>query len=470
MIANTLKKNPLLPTTAGLGVGAGIAAAAGLPKATPTSLVTPKPTATPTPKPAPDGQSAIRQYLLNNGIGNDQIGYDKANNSVTVGGQSFITPATVQGGTSYATKAALDSALQGYQTRQQTSQTNSKIDSLLKAIESDIGTYKPSTFSYDPNSDPVYQAALQRAQANAGQASGNAMADLARRGILDSTITSDRLGQIQQDAYGDVTANLLPQLFQQAYTRFQDSESNRYNAYRDKQSDTASLLSNILGVSNDRQADQQQQWSNDFATKDQTFNQGMQTKQFDRGVLESDRNYNRGVLESDRNYDRGVLESDRNYDRGVLESDRNYNRGVLESDRNYGLAKDDNSRQWASYNLSKKNSQTDNKRADSNASYGRLMDIWQATGVAPTGLESYGVQQGTPYGQQQKEKAATYEDAYKDIDNSLFVQKEVNAMGQSTGRYSVTNPEGLADYIFSLDLPEAETKRLYQRYGLKWGG
>jgi gramicidin S synthase 2/tyrocidine synthetase-3 len=71
--------------------------------------------------------------------------------------------------------------------------------------------------------------------------------------------------------------------------------------------------------------------------------------------------------------------------------------------------------------------------------------------------------------QKQAPQVATYEDACKDIDSSLYVQKQVDQYGNSTGQYVVFNPKGLEDYIFSLGLPEAETRRLYQRYGLPWG-
>ena len=83
------------------------------------------------------------------------------------------------------------------------------------------------------------------------------------------------------------------------------------------------------------------------------WQQAMDERNFDRSVLESDRNYDRAAMESDRNFDRNVLESDRayeqaleqlrwqqaaderNYNRDVLESDRNYARSTMESDRNY---------------------------------------------------------------------------------------------------------------------------------------
>jgi len=82
-------------------------------------------------------------------------------------------------------------------------------------------------FSYDPNSDPAYQAALRRAQENAQTASGNAMAELNKRGILNSSITSDRLGQIEQSEYGRVSDTILPQLMQQAYSRYQNEQAQQ---------------------------------------------------------------------------------------------------------------------------------------------------------------------------------------------------------------------------------------------------
>lgn len=85
-------------------------------------------------------------------------------------------------------------------------------------------------FSYDPSSDPVYQKAIAQAKTNATAASGDAMAALNKRGILDSTITSDRVAGIQQDAVSNVDANLLPQLSQQAFQRYQDTENQKSQA------------------------------------------------------------------------------------------------------------------------------------------------------------------------------------------------------------------------------------------------
>lgn len=95
---------------------------------------------------------------------------------------------------------------------------------------------QPPGFNYDPKSDPVYQAALASARANAQNAGGDAMADLNKRGILDSTITSDRVAGISADAVSQVDSNLLPQLSQQAYQRFQDDRTRQDSLkYQDDQ-------------------------------------------------------------------------------------------------------------------------------------------------------------------------------------------------------------------------------------------
>lgn len=81
---------------------------------------------------------------------------------------------------------------------------------------------QPGQFSYDPNTDPIYQAALASAKANAQSAGGDAMAELNKRGILDSTITGDRVSGIMADAVSGVETNLMPQLASQAYGRYRD--------------------------------------------------------------------------------------------------------------------------------------------------------------------------------------------------------------------------------------------------------
>jgi hypothetical protein len=108
--------------------------------------------------------------------------------------------------------------------------TQPRVSNPADAVKAQMQPAAPSQFSYDPNTDPVYQKALTQARANAQSASGDAMAALNKRGILDSTITSDRVAGIQQDAVSNVDANLLPQLSAQAFQRYQDAENQKNQA------------------------------------------------------------------------------------------------------------------------------------------------------------------------------------------------------------------------------------------------
>ncbi|GAN11032.1 conserved hypothetical protein [Mucor ambiguus] len=87
-----------------------------------------------------------------------------------------------------------------------------------------IANQQPAQFSYDPNNDPAYQAALQRARSNIDAGNSQAQAEMNRRGILNSTITSDRMGEIAANEMGNVETTVLPQLMQQAYQQYLNNQ------------------------------------------------------------------------------------------------------------------------------------------------------------------------------------------------------------------------------------------------------
>ncbi|RCW44214.1 hypothetical protein [Paenibacillus prosopidis] len=226
------------------------------------------------------GQSYVRREL--EGAGFTNIGYDKGRNMVTAGGMDVLQPDKVVNGSSIASGDRLKQAISQIRERE----NQKKQQDLYTRLESMLGSApKPQEFNYNAEADPVYQAALRRAGANAQTATGNAMAEMNRRGLLNSTIMGDRAAQIQQGEYGRVSDEILPQLIQQAYGRYRDTYSDQYQQYRDQVGDVGNLLSttNQLG---------QQALDNQF--RDQSF---------DRGVLESDRAFDRGVLESDRQFE-----------------------------------------------------------------------------------------------------------------------------------------------------------------------
>lgn len=83
-----------------------------------------------------------------------------------------------------------------------------------------IATREATPFSYDRDSDPAYQTAVSRARSNIEQGNSAAQAEMNRRGILNSTITSDRMGEIASQEMGRVESEIAPQLEQAAYQRY----------------------------------------------------------------------------------------------------------------------------------------------------------------------------------------------------------------------------------------------------------
>ncbi|WP_026021482.1 hypothetical protein [Paenibacillus senegalensis] len=113
----------------------------------------------------------------------------------------------------------------------------------------------PQQFSYNPQTDPQYQAALRQAQQNAQTAGNNAMVQMGSRGIGNSSMTTDRVAQIQQSELGRVSDTVLPQLMQQAYQRYAD-DANRdwqrqlanYQAAQDNQNRLSELVPLLSGL------------------------------------------------------------------------------------------------------------------------------------------------------------------------------------------------------------------------------
>lgn len=101
--------------------------------------------------------------------------------------------------------------------------TNAQQGSDYMAQMAAIAQRQVTPFSYDPNSDPAYQAALTRAKSNIEAGNAQNQAEMNRRGILNSTITSDRGSEIAAQEMGNVETTVLPQLMQQAYQKYIDN-------------------------------------------------------------------------------------------------------------------------------------------------------------------------------------------------------------------------------------------------------
>lgn len=113
---------------------------------------------------------------------------------------------------------------------QQTTQQNSTISQLLSSMMEK--TNQPTKeFSYSIESDPAYQAALARARSNIDAGNAQAQAEMNRRGILNSTITSDRMGEISSKEMGRVESEVVPQLMQQAFQRYMNEQQQEQQRF-----------------------------------------------------------------------------------------------------------------------------------------------------------------------------------------------------------------------------------------------
>lgn len=213
-------------------------------------------------------------------------------------------------------------------------------------------------FSYDPNTDPAYQAQRQLAQLRAGDATRNALETANEKGILGSSMNVSQLGQIQQRAEQEAAA-YIPEYRQQAYGQHQDrlsrvgellgqarnlrgdqfnesvTEANLTGNYMSPEA--RSLVNNLLTLKADTEAN----WSRmsdsqrtaarqqGDALRAQLQGMGVDSSMFGADVAANDARGNLGAAglrtmagqELDTNQDI----DQRNYDRSVFENDRAYN-------------------------------------------------------------------------------------------------------------------------------------------------
>ncbi|ASS66207.2 hypothetical protein [Paenibacillus sp. RUD330] len=293
---------------------------------------------------AQPGEAGVRKYFNDNGYSN--VGYDKARGMVTVNGMDALAPSRIAGGTSYASNDALAASLSKVRNTEMGNKVNGQLANIEELLKKP--SYTPGQFNYDASADPIYQAALARAKTNAQGASGDAMAELNKRGILDSTITGDRVAGIQQDAVNQVDSELIPQLTQQAYQRWQNEENMKYQQSRDSVGDAGNLLSQLMGVDQANRGNDQQQWDN-------RFQYGQAIGQFGNGQQTLQNKQNQENMAYQRARDAiGDKQWQAQFDQSVKQFGLNYalqqlseNNQAAYQQAQIALSQDDNLRQWS---------------------------------------------------------------------------------------------------------------------------
>ena len=238
--------------------------------------------------------------------------------------------------------------------------------SYSEAVKSDLSSVLgKKKFNYDIGSDKLFSQ-YKDSYTKAGKTAmedtvGNA--SMLTGGYANSYAVT--AGQQAYDRYMSKLNDKIPELEQRAYERYRDEEDSaykrlntligleetEYGRYRDNVADYNTNREFEYNKNKDAQAQKnwQAQFDRDKYVNDRDYNRGVleSDRKYNRDVLENDRDYNRGVYESDRKYNRDVLENDRDYNRGVYKSDRKYNRDVLENDRDYNRGVYESDRAYA---------------------------------------------------------------------------------------------------------------------------
>ena len=190
----------------------------------------------------------------------------------------------------------------------------SKYDDLINSNLNSI--LNREKFSYDPNSDALYQQYKDNYTRNGQTAMKDTMgnAALLTGGYGNSYAVT--AGQQAYNNYMQQLADKIPELEQRAYERYRDDTSDLYN-----QSD---LLSTLEGRDYGRYRDDMSDYLND---RDYYYNAYNNERNFDYGKYRDDV----GDAKDDRNFnyqkDRDAVADSqwqKQYDRGVYESDRDY--------------------------------------------------------------------------------------------------------------------------------------------------
>lgn len=345
-------------------------------------------------------QVSIRDFLKRQGITN--IGWDNQQKQATVGGQALNVNTTVRDGRSFANRDELMAAINRIRGQQQQTTTGTtpvqtqpqnyqaNVAEIIQSLQQ-RASQQPEPFQYNPYQDPNYQNALQMARRNAELASNRNLAEMNRRGILSSTITSDRGARIQQQELGRVTSEILPQLIDQAYQRYMNEQALRQQQFQ-----------NLASLADRMSALDQQAWQNRFA-----YGQAIGTMPSGQQTLERQRlDLARQAQEFDQQMAREQFEYQQARD---AIADERYKQEFDEDVRRFGLqyALDKATRE-GQLSLSRGQLALSQQRLADERQQRNLENLyrqWEVTGVAPEGIP--GIPAGTPYPTQPSAPSAT---------------------------------------------------------------
>ena len=232
-----------------------------------------------------------------------------------------------------AAKAALESQLAnkpgGYQ-----SQWQSQLDDAINKI------LNREKFSYDLNGDALYQQYkdkyIQQGKMAMADTMGQAAAMTGGYGNSYAAAVGNQAYQASLQQLNDI----VPELYQMAYDRYNQEGQDLYNQY--------AMLGERENMDYSRYRDSVNDWQ---AERDYLTGRYDSERNFDYSKYADDRNFQYGKYADDRNLAYNQYVDDRNFDYNQYINDRNYEYDKYVNDRNfaYGQYADDKSYAYNDY-------------------------------------------------------------------------------------------------------------------------
>ncbi len=269
---------------------------------------------------------ALADYVTNKGLP-FEIKYN--NGLVSVGGQT-LKPVFEENGYAYVDAAELDrviaaaKAQSGYQTGSDILEKNSQkyepyYDKLLDAL------VNRETYSYDPDSDPVYQSYLSQYNREGDRAMRDAMG--AAAGMTGGYTNSAAVtaGAQQRQYWQDKLMDRIPEL-----------EANAYNRYLGEYDMNRNALDAVMGLDT-------QQFNREYGINRDLYDDIMENRNQNRQRYADE--YEKWLKEREYQDYRNDLDYDREYQKGrdaVADKqwEDTFNRSIYENDRNYEMEKE----------------------------------------------------------------------------------------------------------------------------------
>ena len=350
-----------------------------------------------------------------------------------------------------------------------------EINSILQQIR-DIAT--PQTAPIDVTRDPRYKAQQALMEQNVKQGQRQAMEQMNERGLLMSDMTSDRMGQIEQEGVAGLNA-LVPALY--------DAISNE--RYMENQSKMSNLMS-LLGA-------YQQEDQRDIQNRMAQNQLSLQERQVAFEEARNMRDYNLMVDTTIFNQDLAMRQQIFNEQSTALNNAMNkINTLGFVSDQataellGVPIGTPSSAAKEAALNRQMQlriasMSVASQERAEKSNTINQLISLWQTSGKAPPGLEAFGIQPGQSLHQtpvddlqnilalgeianQNKEKAM--KEALPDI-KAQFGTDGITAEAIYSVWENPTRDAAMADYKATLNKmkkDKVKTKLVLDAINFKW--